>query len=103
MSPQVTTHCPWVHELTSLSALAQAIKNDTAEVARGFIDQRSRRIMTWISTLNFSTKQNDIFSKRQEGTGEWLLEDDTFKNWLDGTERTLWCPGPRMIFPFEQL
>jgi hypothetical protein len=57
--------------------------------------------MTWLSPLNFSTKQSDFFRRRQEGTGEWLLEDDVFKKWLDGTERILWCPGLRMIIPFS--
>jgi len=59
--------------------------------------------MTWISTLNFSTKQNDFFERRQERTGEWLLNEDTFKNWLNGTEGTLWCPGLRTISLFNSF
>jgi hypothetical protein len=86
-----------IHLLIIYSALLRAIKGDTAEVVKGFADQKTRDIMTWISTLNFSTKQNDFYGRRHEGTGKWLLEDDAFKNWLDGTERTLWCPGLRMI------
>ncbi|KAH0558820.1 hypothetical protein GP486_004540 [Trichoglossum hirsutum] len=39
-------------------------------------DQMSRDIVDWISALNFSTKQDDFFARRQEGTGEWLLEAD---------------------------
>src|SRR5438046_8799843 len=53
-------------------------------------------LLTWLSPLNFSTKQNDIFAMRQKGTGKWFLSDDLFQAWLDGTERTLWCPGIRM-------
>ena len=55
----------------------------------------SRDIIAWLSSLNFATKQNDFYSRRQEGTCEWLLEDDAFKSWLAGTESTLWCPGQR--------
>jgi hypothetical protein len=87
-----------VHVLIMFSALSRAMKEDVAEMAKGFADQRTRDIMAWISTLNFSTKQNDFFSRRQEGTGRWLLEANAFKDWLGGTERTLWCPGLRMIF-----
>ena len=61
------------------------------------LGQGRRDIINWISPLNFSTRQNDIFSRREEGTGKWLLEDDVFKSWLAGTERILWCPGLRMI------
>ncbi|KAH0543788.1 hypothetical protein FGG08_001970 [Glutinoglossum americanum] len=57
------------------------------------VDEESKGIVKWLSPLNFWTKQNDTFGRRQEGTGEWLLETDEFKKWLDGTERILWCPG----------
>jgi hypothetical protein len=66
-------------------------------------DKDSQDIVAWLSPLNFFTKQNDVFSRRQEGTGKWLLEADTFKKWLDGTDRTLWCPGLRMIVPLQRL
>jgi hypothetical protein len=52
-------------------------------------------LLAWVSPLNFWTKQNDVFSRRQEGTGEWLLKHELFKQWLSGIERTLWCPGIR--------
>jgi Cdc6-like AAA superfamily ATPase len=56
-------------------------------------DQEYRDTLTWLSALNVATRQNDIFRKRQEGTGKWLLESNAFKKWLDGTEKTLFCPG----------
>ncbi|KAH0556173.1 hypothetical protein GP486_005895 [Trichoglossum hirsutum] len=74
-------------------ALSQVVRDDVAGIVRGFADQRSRDIVAWISTLNFSTKQNDFFSRRQEGTGGWLLESEPFESWVDGTGKTLWCPG----------
>jgi len=83
--------------LIIFSALLRAIKDDITVVANKVEGQKSQDIVNWISTLNFSAKQNDFFGRHQEGTGEWLLKDDTFKNWLDGTERILWCPGLRMI------
>ncbi|KAI9783675.1 MAG: hypothetical protein M1839_003523 [Geoglossum umbratile] len=56
-----------------------------------------QNVVRWLCPdplLNFQTKHADTFNRRQEGTGEWLFQDDTFKKWLDGTEKTLWCPGP---------
>jgi hypothetical protein len=43
-------------------------------------------------------KQHDIYSRRQENTGEWLLEEKAFVDWLetDDSHPTLWCPGNRM-------
>jgi hypothetical protein len=61
------------------------------------IDQESQKIVAWLSPLNFWVKQDDTLSRKQEGTGQWLFEHPAFKGWLDGTDRTLWCPGMRML------
>ena len=56
-------------------------------------DLETTKILAWLSPLNFWITQQDIFSRRHEGTGTWLLGDDIFKSWLHGTKRILWCPG----------
>jgi Cdc6-like AAA superfamily ATPase len=38
-------------------------------------------------------QQRDLISRRQEGTGGWLLQSDEFKSWFSGTRDTLFCPG----------
>jgi hypothetical protein len=59
------------------------------------VDEKNRHIVKWLSNLDFEVKQIDLFEKREEGTGEWLLEESSFKEWLKGTYRTLWCAGDR--------
>jgi hypothetical protein len=66
------------------------------EVLTASLDQETLRILDWISPLNFSNTQNDTFSRHHPGTGQWLLEASAFKDWLDGKNRMLWCPGLRM-------
>ena len=61
-------------------------------------DQHYRELLAWLSPLNFLTTQNDTFSRRQVDTGQWILEEDVFKEWLDGTNRILWCPGIRTFY-----
>ena len=56
-------------------------------------DLETTKILAWLSPLNFWTVQQDIFGRRQEGTGTWLLDNDIFQSWLHGTERVLWCSG----------
>lgn len=65
-----------------------------------FDDQESLKIVKWLSDLNFWTKQDDIFQRGQEGTGEWLLSDPTFRRWINGDTAVLWCPGDRTIPAF---
>jgi hypothetical protein len=60
-------------------------------------DQESREIVTWLSPLNFWPRQGDTLSRRQEGTGKWFFEGPAFKGWLNGTDKTLWCSGIRML------
>ncbi|KAI9860642.1 MAG: hypothetical protein M1813_006067 [Trichoglossum hirsutum] len=106
--------------LTISRALSQAIKSDLASlqenvmrVSKGIIelqisqkvltrlpdqetrlrDQESQEIVAWLSSLSFSTKQNDVFNARQEDTGQWFLDSDAFKSWTEGIHKTLWCPG----------
>jgi hypothetical protein len=49
--------------------------------------------MAWLSPTDFPSQQHDIISRRQTGTGQWFLETTEFKKWLDGSDKTLFCPG----------
>ena len=54
------------------------------------------KIIRWLSPLQFRQRQRDIFARRVEGTGEWLLDSEEYKAWQSGsTAGVLWCPGKR--------
>ena len=59
------------------------------------LEKEFQDVTAWLSILNFAPKQLDLFSRLQTGTGEWLLSNQTFRSWIDGNERILWCPGLR--------
>ncbi|KAJ6521454.1 hypothetical protein DFH09DRAFT_215565 [Mycena vulgaris] len=78
----------------------QYISKSVRDVARNqeryqdYQDSTKRdKIIQWFSPLNFFLRQADIFSTRQPGTGEWLLQDELFKRWRSGEEKTMWCRG----------
>ena len=58
-------------------------------------DQETRDIVDWLSPLNFWSKQNDMFERRCEGTGQWLIDHPEFQEWIEGEIHVLWCPGDR--------
>jgi len=58
-------------------------------------NDESLKILKWLSDLNFWTKQDGTFERRQAGTGEWLLVDPIFQSWMIGDCDVLWCPGDR--------
>ncbi|KAM0805007.1 hypothetical protein BDR22DRAFT_885096 [Usnea florida] len=59
-----------------------------------FNDQQERlALLEWLTPLNFTPQQNFFFSRRQEGTGHWLLQSAEFKTWMSGLGTTLLCKG----------
>jgi hypothetical protein len=46
----------------------------------------------------FEAKQDDIFERRQAGTGEWFLQSNEFQNWLLGSLNCLWCTASRKLY-----
>ncbi|KAJ7884781.1 Pfs, NACHT and ankyrin domain protein [Mycena olivaceomarginata] len=57
------------------------------------LDEEAPKILAWVSPVDVSTKQYDVFRTLQPGTGEWLLESDTFQTWVAGISQALWLPG----------
>lgn len=49
--------------------------------------------MEWLSPTDFPTQQHDIITRRQEGTGQWFLDTPEFNRWVQGSDKTLFCPG----------
>ncbi|KAI0112045.1 hypothetical protein GGR51DRAFT_53829 [Nemania sp. FL0031] len=90
--------------------LATSIKQDTAvlpdviktiQKTLSMTVQNERRqireimntMVKYFSPVSFSEKQNEIFSQRQPGTGQWFLNSPEFKEWISAPGATLWCPG----------
>ncbi|TVY86815.1 Ankyrin repeat,PH and SEC7 domain containing protein [Lachnellula willkommii] len=56
-------------------------------------DQERQAILDWISSVDFPSQQKDIISRRQDGTGLWLLDSEEYKAWSSLKGQTLFCPG----------
>ena len=56
-------------------------------------DQKSQAILSWLSSANYYSQQNDFIERQQEGTGKWLLESNEFQQWQKGEKHILFCPG----------
>ncbi|KAL8811285.1 MAG: hypothetical protein Q9200_001920 [Gallowayella weberi] len=89
--------------ITSLDRLQQVDTNiaklnegQTQAVLRE-LQVEERNALTWLSPLEFYSKQNDSLSRHQAGTGRWLLDSTEFSSWVDGDQRVLWCPGMHVL------
>ena len=84
-------------DTTSIRASAIAIEAgiDTLHTATRDAQslQHHQAVVEWLSPTDFPAQQHDIISRRQEGTAQWFLDSAEFKEWLQGPNKTLFCPG----------
>ncbi|MCJ1478158.1 hypothetical protein MMC13_006834 [Lambiella insularis] len=83
-----------------LFTLSKSIKEDVATMrARLERTQLSndhgqrQAIVNWLTPLDFKSRHREIISRRQEGTGQWLLNSSEFQAWLNEPGEVLYCPG----------
>ena len=69
------------------------MKDDTSAVRDAQSLQHHQDVIEWLSPTDFPAQQHDIISRRQEGTAQWFLDSVEFREWLQGPEKTLFCPG----------
>jgi len=56
-------------------------------------DAKRRKIKSWLCPLEPWQKQANVYADHHEGTGQWYLDSEEFKQWLEGTPEVLWCHG----------
>ncbi|TVY38473.1 Ankyrin repeat domain-containing protein [Lachnellula subtilissima] len=56
-------------------------------------DQERQAVLDWISPIDFASLQSDMISRRQNGTGLWLLNSKEYIAWSSIKAQTLFCPG----------
>ena len=55
--------------------------------------EEDQAILDWLAPIDYAAQQNDFIGRRQEGTGQWLLDSAEFQTWLNTDKQTLFCPG----------
>lgn len=50
-------------------------------------------VLDWITPTDYATNQKDIVNRREEGTGQWILQATQYRDWISHTNCTLFCPG----------
>jgi hypothetical protein len=51
------------------------------------------QICDWLIEVDYGAQHSDYLRRRQQGTGEWLLNSAEYHTWLDEHGQTLFCPG----------
>ncbi|GKT57827.1 hypothetical protein ColTof4_09810 [Colletotrichum tofieldiae] len=56
-------------------------------------DISNEAILDWVTPLDYGSQQSDFIGRRQEGTGQWLLDSTQYLEWTGNEKQTLFCPG----------
>jgi len=96
----VTLRNPGRDTRSKLTCTSKITLATQGEVVRLHIrqDMRERHeedqaILNWLTPIDYATQQEDFISRRQEGTGQWLMDSEEFQIWLKTDKQTLFCPG----------
>jgi predicted ATPase len=55
--------------------------------------QEQQAILDWLMPNDYTLQQSDYYGRRQDGTGQWLLDSKEYQDWTKESKRTLFCPG----------
>ncbi len=77
----------------STHALSQDIYRDTQGLRKEIDETRLKELIDWISPLNFVAKQSMIWNEHHKGTCKWFLDRDDFREWREGENTRIFCPG----------
>ncbi|KAJ4229089.1 hypothetical protein NW759_003815 [Fusarium solani] len=56
-------------------------------------NEQRLRTLDWLTPLDYDDQQQEFISRRQPGTGKWLLDSKEYQSWLTTVGYTLFCPG----------
>ncbi|KAK6842242.1 hypothetical protein PG987_003102 [Apiospora arundinis] len=55
--------------------------------------QHHEEVLEWLTSIDYATQQSDLISRRQAGTGQWLLQTRQYRDWIAKEKEALFCPG----------
>ncbi len=68
-------------------------RDNVVKLVRYQENQEWQAILSWLTPIDFVSQQNDFITRRQEGTGQWLLDSTEYQSWQEKNTQTLFCPG----------
>ncbi len=81
--------------MTSQTMIENLATMDERMSSLQLMNDRHQRLalLEWITPLKFPAQQSAIFSRRQEGMGQWLFDSPEFTTWINRPKETLLCRG----------
>jgi hypothetical protein len=55
--------------------------------------KKDLEILNWVTPIDYGPQHSDFLKRRQQGTGQWLLDTAEYQIWQNTDKQTLFCPG----------
>src|SRR6266536_5306516 len=69
------------------------IQDGVDKLLRSQYNREHDTILNWLTPFDYDPQQRDFISRRQAGTGQWLLDSVEFQAWRKTEKQTLFCWG----------
>ncbi|KAL7802862.1 ankyrin repeat-containing domain protein [Trichoderma afarasin] len=89
----VTAEKRIIDVLSDVQETVNGMEKDVHKLIHKQYNQEHQAILDWLTPIDYAPQNNDFISRKQEGTGQWLLESAEFQAWLKTNGQTLFCPG----------
>lgn len=79
--------------IANLRAGISDVQSDTAVVRDDVSARQKAEFLDKICSVDYLQQHRDFFGRHQHGTGKWFLNDPKFREWMNSSHGTLYCPG----------
>ncbi|RYP17562.1 hypothetical protein DL765_004451 [Monosporascus sp. GIB2] len=79
--------------IKSICDRLEGVATGIDEVVSRQRDQEHQTALDWLTKVNYGLPQSDYLRRRQDGTGQWLLDSTEFQAWVETGGQTLFCQG----------
>lgn len=77
----------------NIAEMKDKVHKDEEERKAKVQKDEDMEILNWLTRIDYASQQSDFISRRQAGTGQWLLDSAEYHTWLKSNKQTLFCPG----------
>ncbi|KAI1292579.1 nucleoside phosphorylase domain-containing protein [Xylaria venustula] len=79
--------------LNHISGTLSAIDENVTRTRHYLKKEKDVEILDWLTATDYGPQQSDYLKRRQPGTGQWLIDSGEYQNWIQESNKTLFCPG----------
>ncbi|CAG9956662.1 unnamed protein product [Clonostachys rosea f. rosea IK726] len=90
---EVEEELPAKDALDHIHADLTTTQGDVAYIRSEMEKNDDRKVLDWLTPINYGQQHSDHLNRLQPGTGKWLIDSREFQYWLNTADQTLFCPG----------